>query len=125
MTPTLIGVPVGAAAAAGAVVAAAAGAVVGLAAAAGAVVAAAAGAVVGLAAAAGAVVAAAAGGADVGGAAAGVAAGLEHAASIHASDPTNNTIWLRERPLVIMVSPRFTELREIHRDTSSWQRSVG
>src|SRR3979411_2747696 len=68
MTPTLIGVPVGAAAAAGAVVAAAAGALVAPAAAA----------VVGLAA--GAVVAAAAAGGVVG-AAGGVAAGLEQAAN--------------------------------------------
>jgi hypothetical protein len=65
MTPTLIGVPVGLAAAAGAVVAAAAGADV----------------------AACAVVDAAAGGAVVG--AAGVAAGALHAASTQASEPTS------------------------------------
>jgi len=88
MTPTLIGVPLGLAAAAAVVGAAAAGAV-----------GAAAAAVVGLPCACGtdvaaaAVVGAAAGGGLVG--AAGVAAGVEHAANTQATEPTSKAFWLR------------------------------
>jgi hypothetical protein len=89
MTPTLIGVPVGAVAAPGADVAAGAGALV-------------AAAVVGLAAAAGAVVGAAAG-ALVG--AGGAAVGLEQAAITHATVPATSATRLRIRIEVIIVDP--------------------